>query len=307
LPRTLRQRLKNEAIYASSAGLMVFLGFLPFPWLGSLGRLFGSLVFRWAGGEKKKTMANLRTAYGDAPEPDGTLRTAREVWRGLGRNLFEVVGWLHLEPEEVVSQVARVEGWENLERALEKGKGVLVCSAHLGNWELLGAYLASRHPTSAVAQKLYDPRFDRLVTWLRSDKLGIRMIKRGMALRGILEALRENGIVIALVDQDTGKDGVFVPFFGKDAWTQSGAARIARKTGASLVPAFLVRGGDGRFEIQVEPAVEIPASGDAEKDVAGAVRAYTARVEAAVRAHPDQWMWMHERWKTRPKKDDWPF
>jgi KDO2-lipid IV(A) lauroyltransferase len=130
------------------------------------------------------------------------------------------------------------------------------------------------------------------------------MIKRGIALRAILEALRRNSICIALVDQDTGKDGVFVPFFNKPAWTQSGSARIAMKTGAALVPAFMVRGAAGLFEAHVEPEIEVSQTGDAERDVLETVRRYTAVVETYVRDYPDQWMWMHQRWKTRPEGEE---
>lgn len=98
-----------------------------------------------------------------------------------------------------------------------------------------------------------------------------------------------------------GKDGVFVPFFHKPAWTQSGSARIALKTGTALVPAFMVRGSDGRFEVHVEPEIKVPRTGDDEKDILETVRRYTDVVEKYVKSYPDQWMWMHERWKTRPE------
>ena len=140
---------------------------------------------------------------------------------------------------------------------MAKGKGVLLVTAHLGNWELLAAALAARIPASAVAQKIYDPRFDSLVTDFRENHLGVSMIKRGMALRGILEALKKNQLVIVLCDQDSGKDGVFVPFLGWSAWTQSGTARIALKTGAALVPAFMVR-GEGRPFLKCGSKVKFP-------------------------------------------------
>jgi KDO2-lipid IV(A) lauroyltransferase len=205
-----------------------------------------------------------------------------------------------MEQQEVVKQVKRIRGWEHMEAAAAKQKGVFALSGHLGNWELLGAILGEMTPTVAVAQKVYDPRFDDLITWMRSDKLKVPMIKRGMALRGILEALKENKTVYALVDQDTGTDGVFVPFFGKPAWTQTGVARIAYKTGAALVPVFVVRGTDGNFDLHVEKEIEVPHTGDAEKDVLETVRRYTEVIESYVKAYPDQWMWMHERWKTKP-------
>ena len=202
--------------------------------------------------------------------------------------------------EQVASQLARVRGWEHMEKALARGKGVIVVSGHLGNWELMGAHFSSKTPTVGVAQKLYDARFDELVTWMRENILGVRMIKRGMALRGILEALKSNSVICALVDQDTGNDGVFVPFFDKLAWTQSGVARIAYKNEAALLPVFVVRGTDGLFEMHIEREVEVQRTGDAEKDVLETVRRYTEVVESYVKAYPDQWMWMHERWKTRP-------
>jgi len=291
-------KFKHHVIYYAASALIGFLGFLPFSWMGFLGRVFGLLVFKLAKKEREKTVRNIRMGY-----PDMTWlqaeKFAQAVWIRLGWNLFEVARWVPMSQEEVVSQVVRVEGWEHMENALARQKGVIIVSGHLGNWELMGAYFASKTPTVAVAQKLYDPRFDNLVTWMRSEKLKIPMIKRGLALRGILEALKSNNAICALVDQDTGNDGVFVPFFGKPAWTQSGVARIAYKTGAALVPAFVVRGADGRFEMHVEREIEVPRTGDAEKDVLETVRRYTEVIESYVKAYPDQWVWMHERWKTR--------
>lgn len=296
------QKLKNHLIYYSARVLMAFLVWLPFPLVSRFGRLFGGLVFKMAGKERRKTLESLKTAYPEI-NPTEAKKLGRAAWKNIGRNLFELVHWMGWSREKIAGQPARVEGWENVEKALARGKGVLVVTAHLGNWELLGAFMSSRHETSGVAQQLYDPRFDAILTRFRMDKLGAAIIKRGMALRGILEALKDNRLILALLDQDTGQDGVFVPFFGKLAWTQSGVARIAQKTGAALVPAFLVRGADGRFEVHAEKEIEVPHSGDKEKDVVEATRRITEVIEKYVRAYPDQWVWMHERWKTRPKDE----
>ncbi len=293
-------KFKHHVIYYAANILIGFLGLLPFAWMKYLGRGFGWLVFKLVQKERDKTTKNIRIAFSQTMTWNQAEQLAQKVWIRLGWNLFEVARWMPMTQEEVISQVVRVQGWEHMEQALSRQKGVLILSAHLGNWELMGAYFAAKTPTVAVAQNLYDSRFDELVTWMRSEKLKIPMIKRGLALRGILEALKNNNAICALVDQDTGKDGVFVPFFGKPAWTQSGVARIAYKTGAALVPAFVVRGVDGRFELLVEKEIEIPRTGDAEKDVLEIARRYTEVIEAYVKAYPDQWMWMHERWKTRP-------
>lgn len=293
-------KFKHHIIYFAASVLIGILDLLPYRWMGPLGRTFGLLVYRLAKKEREKTARNVRIAFPNQMTWAQAEKFGENVWIRLGWNLFEVARWIPMEREEVVAKVVRARGWENMEAALAKGKGVIALTGHLGNWELLGAYIGSKTPTVAVAQNLYDSRFDELVTWMRSEKLQVPMIKRGLALRGILEALKENKTVFALVDQDTGKDGVFVPFFGKPAWTQSGVARIAYKTGAALVPAFVVRGTDNEFELHIEREIEIPHSEDLEKDVLETVRRYTEVVEAYVKTYPDQWMWMHERWKTKP-------
>jgi KDO2-lipid IV(A) lauroyltransferase len=292
---------KHHLIYFSARALMALLGLLPFAWMGPLGRRFGALVFACAGRERRKTLANIRIAFPRGFDEAQVEALARAVWVRLGQALFEVVRCRGWERERIVEQVARARGVERLKGALAQGKGALVVTGHLGNWELLGGFLSTLHPISAVAQHLYDERFDRIVTDFREKDLQVAMIKRGMALRGILSALKEGRIVIALVDQDTGKDGVFTPFFGRSAWTQSGVARIAQKTGAPIVPAFMVRGADGRFEAHVEHPFEVGGGKDPAAAVLEGVRRYTEAVESYVKAYPDQWMWMHERWKTRPK------
>lgn len=296
------QKLKNNLIYYATRVLMVPLRVLPHAWASKLGVLFGGLVFHLAGGERRKTLDGLHTAYPGMNKVE-TRKLALTVWKNLGRNLFEVVHWSGWTREQILSQVARVEGWEHVEKVKKRGQGFFAVTAHLGNWELLGAFLGHRyeHKASAVAKPLYDPRFDELISRFRVEKLGAAsMIKRGMALRGIMEALKENQMVMVLCDQDTGQDGVFVPFYGKQAWTQSGVARIALKTGAGVVPTFMVRGKDGKFELHIEKEIELPQSGDKEKKVLELTRRITQVIEDYVRAYPEQWMWMHRRWKTRP-------
>jgi Kdo2-lipid IVA lauroyltransferase/acyltransferase len=283
---------------------MFFIILVPSGCAKFMGSLFGLAVFLLARGERRKTLQSIRTAYPQSLTDTQVRQLALKVWSGLGRNIFETIHWLKWSGPEIASQVIQGKGWENLDRALARGKGVLVASAHLGNWELMAGCLASRYQVSAVAQSLYDSRFDEIVTNFREKNLKVSMIKRGMALRGILQALKENRLLIALLDQDTGKDGVFVPFFGKQAWTQSGIARIAQKTGAALVPVFVLRGANGRFEIHVEKEIKLPRTGDTEKDILETVKRYTEVIENYVKTYPDQWMWMHERWKTRPPGED---
>ncbi len=298
------QKLKNHLIYYSARAAMFFIARMPFSWVSRLGQFFGSAVYSLASGERRKTLKSLRTAFSGDLAPGEIGRLGRRVWQNVGRNLFEIVCWTRWDSGKIRAQVARSSGLENIEKALARKKGLFIVSGHLGNWELLGGFLFSHYQGSAIAQNLYDPRFDVIVNRFRQDKLGATsMIKRGMALRGILEDLRKNHFIIGLLDQDTGTDGVFTPFFGKNAWTQTGVARIARKTGAALVPAFMVRGSDGLYEAHVGEEIDVPHTDDVEKDILETVRRYTGIIEAQVRAYPDQWMWMHERWKTRPPEE----
>ena len=181
---------KHHLIYFLARPLMAFLGLLPSSWAASLGRLFGALVFVLAGREREKTLATLRTAFPQGMTEAQRADLARAVWVRLGQNLFEIVSWRGWGRERIASQVARSRGVEHLQKALSEGKGALVVTGHLGNWELLGGYLSTVHPISAVAQNLYDERFDRLVTDFREKDLQVAMIKRGLALRGILTALK---------------------------------------------------------------------------------------------------------------------
>ena len=294
MSQPLLKRIKNTLIYIVIRVLVTLLAVLPQSLLGFLGRFLGRLGFLLAAKERAKTLRTLRLAYGGGPSDLELRRIAVEAWQNLGRNAFEMVGWSRWSHEKIASQVVRVEGWENAEKALKRGKGVLAVTAHLGHWELLAAYVGSRTPIAVVYKPIYDPRLDRLILAFRS-KWGGPVIPRGGALKGILKAMGENRVIGVLMDQDTGDDGVFVPFFGREAWTQSGVARIAKKSGAALVPFFLVRGKDRKFELHVEP--EIPV-GEGEDAVRAAVAAYTAVIEKYIRAYPEQWVWMHERWRT---------
>lgn len=292
------KKLKNTFIYFIIRGAAAILPLLPRGLLSRLGAVLGAFAFYAARGEREKTLRHLEAAYG-VDLTDGRRRElALYVFVNLGRNALETFGWARRGPAAAAALVSRVEGWHRFEEAYARGRGVLAVTAHLGNWELLAAYFASRVPTAVVAKRTYDPRLDRLLTAFR-ESYGVKVIHRGN-VRGLLRALKERRLIGFLIDQDTGSNGVFVPFFDREAWTQAGPAMLARRTEAPLLPIFIARGKDGRFTVRVEPEIPVARTADPGKDVREAVWRYTRAVEGAVRAHPDQWVWMHERWKTRP-------
>jgi KDO2-lipid IV(A) lauroyltransferase len=197
--------------------------------------------------------------------------------------------------------LSRVEicGESHLAAAAARGRGVLLLTAHYGNWELLAASRAlTAHELSVVIRPLDHPVLDRVVARFR-ERTGVELITRHRGLREILDALRRGRLVGILLDQNVSRgQGVFVPFFGVPASTSKSLAVISLRTGAPVVPAFIRRRPDGRHRIEIGAALPPPPDGD--------VVAYTASfnraIEEAIRQAPEQWFWLHRRWKTRPQE-----
>jgi KDO2-lipid IV(A) lauroyltransferase len=197
---------------------------------------------------------------------------------------------------ENVSEWIRYDGYEHFERALEKGKGVLFATAHLGNWELSAfAHALLAAPMSIVVRPLDNPLLDALATKYRSLSGNTVLGKRDSA-RAILRALERNEAVGILVDQNVGLDeGIFIDFFGRKACVSPTFARIARRTGATVIPGFAVWNGvERRYLLRFYDPLEM--TGDEREDT----QRIQAAVELAVREYPEQWLWAHRRWKTRP-------
>jgi KDO2-lipid IV(A) lauroyltransferase len=218
------------------------------------------------------------------------------VWTSLARLLSTLAQFPEIDRSNIHAWI-RYEGFENFERARARGRGVLVATAHLGNWEFSAfAHALMAEPMAVVARPLDNPLLDALVTRYRTQS-GNWVIGRGKdPLRPLLAALRANQAVGILVDQNVTADrGVFVDFFGRPACVDSGLARIAARTGAAVVPGYAVwSAGEQRYVLHFEP--EVPVTGDTLADT----QAVHSRLEAAIRRWPEQWLWIHRRWKTRP-------
>jgi KDO2-lipid IV(A) lauroyltransferase len=199
--------------------------------------------------------------------------------------------------------LVEIEGLEHLMGPIEEGRGVVLGTGHAGNWELFNATLGIFGvPMTIAVRELKNPQFDSVVTSLRAQ-FGTEVIPRGASAgRKLLEALGRGRAVGLLIDQDIPSiPGVFVPFFGRPAWTPSGAAMIALKARCDLVPGFIHRRPDGSHLIKIEPPLPVPSDGSLENRVWELTAAMTAKIEWQVRAWPEQWVWMHRRWRTRPE------
>ncbi len=244
---------------------------------------------------------NLRLAF---PEWGDAQRQA--VIRGMVRNL----GWMAAEfarlprySKDSIEEVVILEGHENFLAGQRRGKGVLYLTGHIGAWELSSfAHALYGFPLRYMARPLDNARVDALVNHYRCLS-GNRPIFKNESARLLLKILREAGTVGILADQNTmPEEGVFVDFFGKTACTTKGIARVALHTDAAVVPGYAYWDeAIGKYRLRFEPAVELVRTGDTERDVFVNTQKFAKVIESIIRQHPEQWVWVHARWKTRAK------
>jgi KDO2-lipid IV(A) lauroyltransferase len=238
--------------------------------------------------------------------PNLTEREIRKLLTGFARHFGDVlaeVSWLWRASAQQVLRLCSMDGTEHLRAALECGRGAVLVTAHCGNWELLNARLCvAGIPMTVAVRSVYDPRLDRVASTLRS-RFGTEVVPRGIeAGRRLYAALARNRVDGLLIDQDI-RDvpGVFVPFFGQLAWTPSGAAALALRRRCPTIPAFIHRLPSGRHRAVVHPPLPVPEGGSLADRVARLTEASTNAIEEQIRAHPQQLVWMHRRWRTRPQ------
>ncbi len=272
------------------------------PWRASLGvgTQLGDLV-HGLGLRRRVASDNLALAFPEWSAAE-RARVLRAHYRELGRVALEYarLGELvHAEPGRVI---ASFEGREHLERLIRGGRGAILVSGHFGNFELMGAALGRIHPTDFVVRPLANPGVETLIARQRTAA-GIGEIPSDASLRRIYERLRANRWVGMLADQDARRAGVFVPFLGRPASTAIGPARISLATGAPIVTGFGWREADGRHRLVIDAPLEIEAP-DAPDAALRLTLAHVRRLEQRIREHPDQWFWLHRRWKTTPPAGD---
>lgn len=269
--------------------------YLPRTFALFLGKVGGELCFRLLSREQRRTIYHLNIALGNNME---NYNIARGVFRHLGMNLLE---WMQMPrmDKEAINSIVKTTGIERIDNALARGKGVIVLISHLGNWEYLGAYMMlNGYKGSVVAKRIYYPRYNRLLLELRCS-VGVNTLWRNGSVRSMVEVLRQNRLLGILPDQDTDKvDGIFIDFFGMPAYTPAGPVSLALATGASIVPCFIVREGEGHH-IFVEEPLELTITSNKAETVRINTERWSAITERYIRRYPEQWVWMHRRWKTK--------
>jgi KDO2-lipid IV(A) lauroyltransferase len=289
-------RLPHYAQYYALRGAVAALDRLSLRRAGAIGAWIGALGYRPLGIRRAVVERQVRAAFPALAEP-AVLRIARASYEHLGRTSIETALLPAYSREEVLAMFEGVEGWDVVERARAQGKGMLLVSGHLGNWELAGAFVAaSGVPLEAVARGMENPLFDRYITETRR-RIGMTVIHDADAVRRVPRATREGKAVAMLVDQGAaGLASSWVPFFGRYAKTPRGPAVFALRLGAPVVFATALRQPSGKYVMYYEE-VPVTPTGDREADVDRIVADYTVTLERWIRRAPEQYFWHHRRWK----------
>jgi len=263
---------------------------LPYPW----GRWLLTRLFLWIGyglGIRRQVAAeNLQRVYPDMP-PKQRKKLLKRVYLNLGLSAAE----LYLLPEKQLISGTSINGRENLEAALALGKGVILATAHLGNWEAARTLPLFGIPLAAVVQKQHNHLFDAYNNALRTRQ-GVRLIDQRHGLKELLACLRQNMVVTILTDQNAGPEGLILEFLGHPAPHWKGAAKISLRYKAPIVPGYALRNPEGGISICFEPMIHHPELSDSTENQLLLLKEINAVTERYIRQNPKQWLWLHRRW-----------
>ncbi len=295
-------KLSHRLEYAGLRVLMSLTRRLAPARASQVGDALGALVFHVTGMRKKLVMEHLARVFGMSGDSEKLRTMSRSVYRQLGRTAVEHARLLAGRTADLRDQLD-VSGEEHIARARNGGRGVILITGHFGYWELLGATVAMLgYPITVVAKKLHNPAVDRLVHAGR-ERLGMAVATMDKAPAAVFRALRRNECVGLLADQDAGAGGVFVDFLGIRASTYQGPALFALRTGAPIVPCFIIRSGPERHRVCFETPIRAIPTGDEPADIARITQAYTDVLARYIMDYPDHWFWVHRRWKTPAPED----
>jgi KDO2-lipid IV(A) lauroyltransferase len=293
-------KVQTALEYAAVRGMLTGLGWLPRPIAVATARGIGRLAYSLSGRLRRTGERNIEIAF-----PDLTERERATILRGCFKSLGRLLGEFSQFPRATPESLRRIiefEGLENLQAAVAGGRGVIVFTAHLGAWELLSfALSAFGYPMSFLVRRIDNSQVEQLVEQTRT-RFGNLSIDKRAAARPMMRVLRQGGIVGILIDLNTQQhEGVFVDFFGIPASTTTSLAKLALRTDAAVIP-FCMPWDEQRqrFLMRIDPPLDITRTGNEDQDVHRLTSLFTSVIESYVRLYPDQWLWIHKRWNTRP-------
>jgi KDO2-lipid IV(A) lauroyltransferase len=279
-------------------GFLKLIAALPMPMVQGIGRFVGFVFGSVIRHHREDAFEALERCLPEL-SPRECKQVVDAMYRLQGINAAEMV-WYSMHGLASVKKSVEVDGMEHFEAALARGKGVLALTAHIGNFELMPmATAATGYKLSVIVKRIRNEAINELVTKLRTHE-GLTFLATSQAYRDCLKALRRNEVVGMIIDQNmTRGAGIFVDFFGKPACTSPGLAYMAAQSKAPVVPVFIYRKPEGGFRLKVHPMIEPPEDRTPEA-IQAATQVYTNRIADAIRVAPEQWIWMHRRWKTQP-------
>jgi Kdo2-lipid IVA lauroyltransferase/acyltransferase len=297
--RTVRKRTKYLLIYLFVKLLIGISNWMSrTAWLAFCGAL-GKIAYRFAKKSKARTIKHLTLAFGKEKSSEEIRAISRDVFMNLGKNVGDILRHADVSTLKDLEKFVVMKGFENFEIANARGKGVVFVACHMGAFELQITSMALRGLNfMVIGTPLKDKRLNDLM-WKHRNKNGTNAVERDKATFPMLKTLKSGGSVALLIDQDTKVKSTFVNFFGMPASTPIGAALLALKTGAAVLPAFSHLGEDGKQHIEILPEIPLRNTGNEEEDIHFNTQVYTDIIEARIRKYPSQWVWMHERWKTK--------
>ena len=292
-----RQSSIDYILYLIAKFFSALLMALPVEAALGLGRLFGAIAYIANYKRARIAYSNMRAAFCEEKDPSEIRRIVKHLYRNFGETLVEVLRIPKVD-KAYIEKYVRTENRDNFNNALSKGRGMILLTGHFGNWELSSITSAlSGYPLLVLAREQKMTRLNDALNAYRESK-GCRVVKKGMAAREIYEHLEKGGIVGMLTDQDAGKKGAFINFFGRPTSTPRGAFTLSRKTGAVIIPSFMVRVKGAYHRLFLESPVEIQDSD--ELGVLKAMKKFASILETYIRRYPEQWLWLHKRWKSTP-------
>lgn len=293
------KQTKRTAVYWFLRGCVWLFNAVPRRLAGYVAGWLGLAVWKLSARDQHRTLRHLTLVQGDRLSHREKLTLGRSFFINSGKNLADVLRFKkHFASQ--IKPLVEAQGLEHFDAAYRKGRGVLGVTGHIGNFELLAAFIRSEgYDAAVIGRELYDPRLDRLLIENR-EAVGLTTIATTDSPKHILAWLKQGKALGVLIDTDSHRvRGEFVPAFGRWSYTPVGQTILALKTGAAMVPMACLRTPDDRYRVLIRPAVKVEPTGDFDADVYNVTLKCTQALEAIIRAYPDQWPWQHNRWRTR--------
>jgi Kdo2-lipid IVA lauroyltransferase/acyltransferase len=301
--KKLRRKVRYAIVYRFVQFLIFISQIIPRTlWLRFCGFL-GRTAYLFAGQTRRLTQRHLKIAFGTEKSDADIRKLSGKTFEMLGKNAGEILRASRIKSIAELERFLIVDGMENFDAANKKGKGVIFLTCHLGAFDLQVTTMALRglNP-NIIGTPLKDERLNQLL-WNYRNAHGAIAIERGRETFRMIKILKSGGSVALLIDQDTKVKSRFVNFFGKPAATPVGATVLALKTGAAIVPTYVYLGSDWKQHMHILPEIPMHVTGDDEVDMVYNTQVLTTFIENVIRQHPEQWVWMHERWKTKPGEE----